>query len=874
MGFWVALAMMVISTVVSAMLAPKPKDAEPSSLGEFQVPTAEEGRPLTMVLGTCKNKGPNITWWGALRTEAIKRVSNAMTGHRTTIGYRYHMGMQHALALGPIDELVDIVVGDKSLKDAGASITTTSADGGADVTINLPEIFGGEEKEGGLGGTLRFYFGSAAQGSDPYLSSKFGSPAPAWRGICYAVLKDFYLGTSNYPKEWAWVLRCCPCAAGLDATKKNLNGDANPAYGLVHILTQPREEGGCGESIATLNLSTFQTAADALYAEGFGISLLMDRAQAADAWMGEILRHIDGVLYTDPATGLTCLKLIRADYDPATLPEFSEPDFQDAPEVTLAAPPETLNRVVIRYVDRAKAYTVRTAQDQDAGNYWARGEGGDTTLDFMGLSGPGLAQYVAARETRVLSSSLAKGTLQLNRKAWQLRPGSPFKLTFAPHGWSGLICRVTNIRYGTLGAGKITVEFAQDVFSVGAQAYNPPAGGGWTDPVTVPLPCEAQALLEEPYWMTGELRMVLAMGARADQITLGGEVWSNEGAGYLLTGSLSSMTPTGLLASPYSCKTAALDAAGFTVSGGSDLAQLPALSTNADGRARGTNLAWFPATGEIVSWTTATDNHDGTYTIAAILRGVLDSVPADLATGARVWFVSEGAADVQSTGSEPGTPGTPGEPGAAGRGYTWHGPWDPDHVYAVDDTVSRNGSSYVSIQAGMNQDPATATGYWDLMAQKGADGSGGGGGGVVRQRLIAGSSGGTTTSLVSSTSPVNSETAGTGITITQGRSIGSITITPSAIGTRIVVKAFGAGSLNADWSASQVGIFRDGGSANVAVGLQIVQYAGWPTYPQARYEMVTTSLTPITFEARAGSTAAGTYSGFPTAFIEVQELTA
>ena len=728
MGFWVALAMMVISTVVSAMLAPKPKDAEPSSLGEFQVPTAEEGRPIPMVLGTCKCKGPNITWWGALRTEAIQRVSNAMTGHRATIGYRYRLGMQQALTVGPIDELVDIVVGDKSLKDAGAAVATTFSESGADISISLPELFGGEEKEGGLGGVLRFYFGSATQGPDSYLASKFGSPAPAWRGICYAVLKDFYLGTSNYPKEWAWILRCCPCAAGLDAAKKNINGDANPAYGLVHILTQPREAGGCGESIGTLDLPTFQAAADRLYTEGFGISLLMDRAQAADTWMGEILRHIDGVLYTDPATGLTSLKLIRADYDPATLPEFSEPDFADAPEVTLAAPPDTLNRVVIRYVDRSQAYTVRTAQDQDAGNYWARGEGGDTTLDFMGLSYAALAQYVAAREIRVLASPLAKGTLQLNRKAWQLRPGSPFKLSFAAHGWSGLVCRVTNIRYGTLGAGKITVEFAQDVFAVGVQAYAPPAPGGWIDPVTAALPCAAQAMMEAPHWVTGEARYVLAMGARADQITIGAEIWTNEGSGYLLTGLLDGMTPTGLLTAAYSAKTAALDSAGFTLSGGSDLSSLVPLSTNADGLNQGVNLAWFPATGEIVGWMTCTDNGDGTFTFTGILRGVLDTVPVDQALNGRVWFITAGASTTRSSGAgEQGSPGATGTSitGPAGRGYTWHGAFDPAHAYVVDDTVSYNGSSYVCILAGTGHPPDTSPAYWNLMAQKGADGASG-----------------------------------------------------------------------------------------------------------------------------------------------------
>ena len=48
--------------------------------------------------------------------------------------------------------------------------------------------------------------------------------------------------------------------------------------------------------------------------------------------------------------------------------------------------------------------------------------------------------------------------------------------------------------------------------------------------------------------------------------------------------------------------------------------------------------------------------------------------------------------------------------------------WNSSTAYNVDDIVVRNNQSYISIQAGTNQDPATATAYWTLMAAKGADG--------------------------------------------------------------------------------------------------------------------------------------------------------
>ena len=53
----------------------------------------------------------------------------------------------------------------------------------------------------------------------------------------------------------------------------------------------------------------------------------------------------------------------------------------------------------------------------------------------------------------------------------------------------------------------------------------------------------------------------------------------------------------------------------------------------------------------------------------------------------------------------------------------FRGSWNNATAYSVDDIVVRNNQSYISIQAGTNQDPATATAYWTLMAAKGTDGT-------------------------------------------------------------------------------------------------------------------------------------------------------
>src|SRR5690606_37871371 len=45
-NFVVQLAIMVVAAVVAAALAPKPPQPKPAALADFDVPTAEEGRPI------------------------------------------------------------------------------------------------------------------------------------------------------------------------------------------------------------------------------------------------------------------------------------------------------------------------------------------------------------------------------------------------------------------------------------------------------------------------------------------------------------------------------------------------------------------------------------------------------------------------------------------------------------------------------------------------------------------------------------------------------------------------------------------------------------------------------------------------------------
>jgi len=55
--------------------------------------------------------------------------------------------------------------------------------------------------------------------------------------------------------------------------------------------------------------------------------------------------------------------------------------------------------------------------------------------------------------------------------------------------------------------------------------------------------------------------------------------------------------------------------------------------------------------------------------------------------------------------------------------FNWKGAWNSGTAYVIDDVVSLSGSSYVSIQAGTNQNPASASAYWQQMSAAGTNGT-------------------------------------------------------------------------------------------------------------------------------------------------------
>ena len=72
MFWWVYAIIWLASFALVYFLMPKPQTAPPPGLGEVKVPTAEEGREIPVLFGTRIIQGPNVVWWGDVKTRPHK----------------------------------------------------------------------------------------------------------------------------------------------------------------------------------------------------------------------------------------------------------------------------------------------------------------------------------------------------------------------------------------------------------------------------------------------------------------------------------------------------------------------------------------------------------------------------------------------------------------------------------------------------------------------------------------------------------------------------------------------------------------------------------------------------------------------------------
>ena len=123
---------------------------------------------------------------------------------KQTVGYRYRMGLHLVLCQGPVDAVQEIQMGERTAWGDADRGPLFSGHGLTSLPINKPTLFGGDEREGGVVGTIDVLPGGPSQGRNDYLMARLGSAIPAFRGVLSLVARQILFAANNpYIKPWA-----------------------------------------------------------------------------------------------------------------------------------------------------------------------------------------------------------------------------------------------------------------------------------------------------------------------------------------------------------------------------------------------------------------------------------------------------------------------------------------------------------------------------------------------------------------------------------------------------------------------------------------------------------------------------------------------
>ncbi len=414
----------------------------------------------------------------------------------------------------------------------------------------------------------------------------------------------------------------------------------NPA----HMLYQSITDSWMGaEPEASINDASFRSAADTLYAEGFGLCTEWDSTtESVEAFQQRICNVIGANLSRSPVDGLWYLDLIRGGYDTSTLPVLTDDDIIEYSEQP-GTMQDAVNQVIVEWRDPQRREDRSTSPVQSLGGIQAVGAVVGEVATHREIPEEILALRVGGSILQSKARPLRRIATKTTRIAHAWRPGQVIELQSAKRGIASMYCRIGDADRGTLRSGAIALTLLQDTFGLPESVYVSPDPGTDTSDDDVPKPVSASTVQEMPYALLAALQPPGELAALAAD------------AGFLFAVA----TPAGSEVD-YSLQVDA--GAGFDEQAESDWSAT-ALTAAAAGRmdtvigitgARGLEDA---AIGAMVLWTDeicrldAVDLIAGTVTLG---RGCADTVPAEHAASSRLWVIDDSIA-VDATRYSDGT---------------------------------------------------------------------------------------------------------------------------------------------------------------------------------------------------------------------------
>lgn len=579
--------------------------------------------------------------------------------------YRYYLSLHTGIA-NQVDEISAIIMGDRAIWEG--SVTQSKV-----INVSDESLFGGNKREGGVSGGITFLMGEDHQFMPPYLLAKFGDVAdliPSYRGLTTiffheavaadydgALLGDlynvafgvtsgsgFYFQASNpYLRELKIIVN--RRAKGLTRSYSSIArgggvNDANPAHIIFELMTN--RDFGSGLPISRIDVESFELAAQTLYNEGFGISLKWISQGKVKDMILEVLDHINALLFEDPRTGLSTLKLLRDDYDPDDLPTA---DYDNCKVNSFQRKQEELvNEIIVTYTD-PDSYEEATVTVQDLAGIAAEGGVISTGRNYYGVHKTVLAKNLGERDLRAEGYPLATAEVDFFRQFWDITPGMPVKLDSPDDSDDILVMRVMKVDDDSTGYGYVRATLVEDVFSLEAAPLfttpDPIIDYGETDPneaeavqaFTMPYTLSVNTGLltpgTDPYPQAHLCVLASSSQSSVDFYDLEGEIQGALGTDRFKIVSTNTIIPRGVLT-------------GVMAAEVSTTFSPPGLS---NGAAVEPEFLVLIGSGDDedmeIAGVTAVDSGTGDVTLR---RGILDTVPQEWPVDTPIWFISPSSA--------------------------------------------------------------------------------------------------------------------------------------------------------------------------------------------------------------------------------------
>lgn len=529
-------------------------------------------------------------------------MSKGKSGNSATTGFRYYFAVLAGICRGPVDEIFLIKSGDNILWDgsqqAAQPVTVNDPDPaqpdddsdgsyvGGPVTDNAmlslyqPDLYGGDEREGGVQGYLWVYMGAKTQllAAAAWIRTAMdGLMLPAMRGVVTTFFDGEVTANNPYPKAWRYRVRRAlkgwdgdvwyPAKAiipltdpgvpayvrgvadtsstvttviyspgpidstgastgsgeqtniqstysGATVTTFNAFGGISTTYSVpleynvikamnpAHIIfeTCTNRDWGRGLDPALLDHASFAAAADQLYSEGFGLCIKWSRTEDVDVFLQTVIDHIGAALYTDRITGLLSLRLIRSDYDPASLSIFDyNTGLLEVTSVDTAATDTNPNEVIVKYYSPVLD-APKEARQQNLASINQLGCVFSVSKDYSGIPTSDLAIRVAARDLRILSYAWKKVQFTVDRRGYRITPGDCLIVNAPEKGLNDIVLRVGTVEDTVMTDGTIKIIAVQDAFGLPSTGLSDPQPSEWLMVDNTPRAISDQFAIEATYY--------------------------------------------------------------------------------------------------------------------------------------------------------------------------------------------------------------------------------------------------------------------------------------------------------------------------------------------------------------------------------------